>query len=198
MNTPSNEFVTVHMRGLKNALFERAALQRISVSVLVRRAVMRELGLAEAATSLDSFVELCASANPMVKLSIRFTLSDAEQLKAGARRAGLSHGAFIMGLLAQDTSSTSDTSSHSDRVAALTSSCAELSTLGRNIGQLCALLAHGEVEAAKEYRRILEVLDMDVRAHLRLAAAALAALPPIRRAGKWSDTRSTHEPGTNC
>ena len=36
MNTPSHDFVTVDMRGLKAALVARALAQRVSVSVLVR------------------------------------------------------------------------------------------------------------------------------------------------------------------
>ena len=47
MNTPSHDFVTVDMRGLKAALVTRAQAQRVSVSVLVRAAVERELGLVD-------------------------------------------------------------------------------------------------------------------------------------------------------
>ena len=38
MNTPSHDFVTVDMRGLKAALVARAQADRVSVSVLMRRA----------------------------------------------------------------------------------------------------------------------------------------------------------------
>ena len=36
----------------------------------------------------------------MVKLSIRLTPAEAEQLAAGARAAGLSRGAYLAGLIA--------------------------------------------------------------------------------------------------
>ena len=49
MNTHSHDFVTVDMRGLKAALVARAQAERVSVSVLVRGAVARGLGLATAA-----------------------------------------------------------------------------------------------------------------------------------------------------
>ena len=49
MNINSHDFVTVDMRGLKAALVARAQSKRVSVSVLVRDAVTRELGLANAA-----------------------------------------------------------------------------------------------------------------------------------------------------
>lgn len=48
MNTPTHDFVTVEMRGLKAALVVRAQAQRVSVSELVRSAVARELGLSVA------------------------------------------------------------------------------------------------------------------------------------------------------
>ena len=46
MNTTAHDFVTVDMRGLKAALVARAQAERVSVSVLVRGAVARDLGLA--------------------------------------------------------------------------------------------------------------------------------------------------------
>lgn len=183
MNTRPNEFVTVHMRGLKSALTARAESERVSVSLLVRRALERELRLAEASARAEPLAEFSASVTPIVKLSIRLPRRDAEQLKTAAREAGLSHGALIIALLVQ-AKSPADAASHRDRVAALTSSCAELSTLGRNIGQLCSILIHGDVKAAKEYRRMLDKLGGEVRAHLRLAAEALALLPPVRHRAK--------------
>ena len=49
MNTPSHDFVTVEMRGLKAALVARAQSERVSVSALVRAAVARDLELADVA-----------------------------------------------------------------------------------------------------------------------------------------------------
>lgn len=65
MNTPTNEFVTVHMRGLRATLRARAQAQRISASVLVRRAIERELGLVDPAATSESemgFGAMCTSA----------------------------------------------------------------------------------------------------------------------------------------
>ena len=50
MNTSTHDFVTVDMRGLKAALVARAQAERVSVSVVVRRAVERELGLVDASS----------------------------------------------------------------------------------------------------------------------------------------------------
>ena len=96
MNTTAHDFVTVDMRGLKAALVARAQADRVSVSVLVRGAVARDLGLAaDGETSrIDEQTERQSSVTP-VKLSIRMTAAEARQLAAGARTAGLSRGASL-------------------------------------------------------------------------------------------------------
>ena len=100
MNTHSHDFVTVDMRGLKAALVARAQAERVSVSVLVRGAVARELGLARAAAEQQATSAGATSSAASVKLSIRMTHEEAEQLAAGARAAGLSRGAYLSGLIA--------------------------------------------------------------------------------------------------
>ncbi|HOM15329.1 MAG TPA: hypothetical protein PLB41_18660, partial [Rubrivivax sp.] len=126
---------------------------------------------------------IAAPAGSTVKLSIRLTRSEASQLDADARRAGLSRGAFLAGLLANVPSLSGTSGSRLDCLTALTASSAELSTLSRSIHHLTTLLRQGEVRAAQEYRRMLDTLDGDVRAHLNLAASTLAELRPARQAG---------------
>jgi hypothetical protein len=176
MNTPTHEFVTVDVRGLKAALVARAQAERVSVSVVVRRAVERELGQGGAA---DKPVVLTRTT---VKLSLRLTGAEAQQLAAGARRAGLSRGAYLAGLLSGIASLADDSASRPDRLAALNASCAELSTLSRNLHHLTTLLRQGEVRAAMQYRETLDTLGADVREHLVMAASLLADLRPARPA----------------
>ena len=184
MNTPSHDFVTVDMRGLKAALVARAQMQRVSVSVLVRRAVERELGLVDATVEPQGATRPAASAGSIVKLSIRLTSGEAEELAARERQSGLSRGALLAGLLANVPSLSGGAGSRLDCLAALTASSAELSTLSRNINHLTALLRQGQVKAAQEYRAMLDTIGDDVRRHLSLAAGVLAelrpALPSIR------------------
>jgi hypothetical protein len=178
MGKVSHDFVTVDMRGLKAALVARAREERVSVSVVVRRAVAREL-------SADCSVEAPGSAADIeslerktaVKLSIRVTPAEASQLVACARAAGLSRGAYLAGLLAGIPVLTVG-ASRADHLAALISSSAELSTLSRNIHHLTALLGQGAVRPALEYRDMLDTLAGDVRGHLKLAARILADLRP--------------------
>jgi hypothetical protein len=189
MNATSHDFVTVDMRGLKAALVARSRARRVSVSVLVRGAVERELGLADSSDDLEAAQRASDAVGSIVKLSIRLTSVEAEQLDAGARRAGLSRGAFLAGVLANVPSLSGGSASRPDCIAALTASSAELSTLSRNINHLTALLRQGNVQAALEYRRMLDTLGGDVRAHLRLAAGVLADLRPSRPSSRSSEPR---------
>ena len=166
MNTHSHDFVTVDMRGLKAALVARAQSKRVSVSVLVRDAVTRELGLAKAALDQQAAAPAgSASRATKVKLSIRLTSEEAERLVVGARAAGLSRGAYLAGLIV-DVPVLSAGASRTEHLATLIASSAELSTLSRNIRHLTSLLREGNVWPALEYRGMLDTLAGDVRRHL--------------------------------
>jgi hypothetical protein len=189
MNTTAHDFVTVEMRGLKAALVARAQAERVSVSVLVRSAVARDLGLASdgEASRTDEPTGRQSSVTS-VKLSIRMTVAEARQLAAGARAAGLSRGAYLAGLIA-NVPVLSAGGGRAEHIATLMASCAELSTLSRNVHRLTALLRQANVEPARPYREMLDTLSGDVRRHLELAARVLADLQPQSRSARPS-TRS--------
>ena len=178
MNTTAHDFVTVDMRGLKAALVARAQAERVSVSVLVRGAVARDLGLTAdgEATRMDEATKRPSSATA-VKLSIRMSAEEARQLAAGARAAGLSRGAYLAGLIA-NVPVLSAGGGRTEYIATLMASCTELSTLSRNVHRLTALLRQANVEPARPYREMLDTLAGDVRRHLELAARTLADLQP--------------------
>lgn len=186
MNTSTHDFVTVDMRGLKAALVARALAERVSVSVLVRSAVARDLGLAVQSGPRQAEVRSATRASQAgVKLSIRLTAEEALQLAAGARAAGLSRGAYLAGLVA-NVPVLSAGGDRAEHVAALMASSAELSTLSRNIHRLTALLRQANVEPARPYREMLDTLADDVRRHLELAAGVLADLQPRSRSAACS------------
>lgn len=181
MNTTAHDFVTVDMRGLKAALVARAQAERVSVSVLVRGAVARDLRLVagdEASRMVES-TEHPSSATA-VKLSIRMSAEEARQLTAGARAAGLSRGAYLAGLVA-NVPVLSAGGGRTEHIATLMASCAELSTLSRNVHRLTTLLRQANVEPARPYREMLDTLSGDVRRHLEIAARVLSDLQPQSR-----------------
>ncbi|UUX95394.1 hypothetical protein [Aquabacterium sp. J223] len=191
MNTTAPDFVTVDMRGLKAALVARAQADRVSVSVLVRGAVARDLGLGLACESeRTNFPGRGPSSAASVKLSIRMSAEEAKQLGAGARAAGLSRGAYLAGLIA-NVPVLSAGGGRAQLIASLIASSAELATLCRNIHRLTVLLRQANVKPARPYLEMLDTLAGDVRRHLELAALALADLQP--RGGKGtSSARSPH------
>lgn len=178
MNTHNPDFVTVDMRGLKAALVAHAQARRESVSVLVRRAVARELGQAESLPPpIIGFKNIAPLRQSQIKLSIRLTTSEAEQLAAGSRAAGLSRGAYLAGLIAGIPALTSG-ASRTEMLSALTTSNAQLSGLSRNIHALTRLLTQSNVEKALVYRDMLDTLDGDIHRHLTQAAALMVDLRP--------------------
>lgn len=187
MAPSSRDRISVDLHGLRAALVERAQARRVSVSVLVRGAVERELGLGDGLKECGGATGNAESAGSTVKLSIRLTTDEADRFDAAARRAGLSRGAFLAGLLADVPALSGGAGSRLDCLAALTASSAELSTLSRNINHLTALLRKGDVRPAQEYRRMLDTLGDDVRQHLKLAARVLAELRPARPSTKSGD-----------
>lgn len=180
MAPSARDRISVDLHGLKAALVARAAAERVDVSVVVRRAVERELGVAAATPEPAGDLRGFRAAGATVKLSIRLTSAEATQLAAGASRAGLSRSAYVAGLLAEVPLLTSTSAARPDLLAALNASCAELSTMTRNLHHLTTLLRQGQVRAAMEYREMLDTLGGDVREHLAMAAALLAELRPAR------------------
>jgi hypothetical protein len=179
--TPSaRDRISVDLHGLKAALVARAAAERVDVSVVVRRAIERELGVPAATTEVAGESRSSHAAGSMVRVSARLTAAEAARLAGSAARAGLSRGAYIGGLLAEVPLLTSGSAARPELLAALNASCAELSTLTRNLHHLTTLLREGQVRAAIEYRQILDTLGGDVREHLAMAAGLLAELRPPR------------------
>lgn len=178
MNTHNPDFVTVDMRGLKAALVAQAQAGRESVSVLVRRAVARELGQAESLPPpITGFESIAPLHQSQVKLSIRLTTAEAMQLAASSRAAGLSRGAYLAGLIAGIPALTSG-ASRTEMLSALTTSNGQLSSLSRSIHALTRLLTQSNVQKALVYRDMLDTLDRDIHRHLTQAAALMADLRP--------------------
>lgn len=182
MAPSARDRISVDLHGLKAAVAARAQTERVEVSVVVRRALERELGMAAANAEPAGEPHSPRPAGAAVKLSIRLKDAEAAQLVAGAGRAGLSRSAYVAGLLAEVPLLVSGSAARPDLLAALNASCAEVSTLSRNLYHLTSLLRQGQARAAMEYREMLDTLGADVREHLAMAAGLLAELRPARPA----------------
>ena len=171
--------ISVDLRGLKAALFERAQALGVSPSRLVRDALVEALGQSDS-SRFDRVPMAAAPIERRARLSLRMSREEALATLAAARNAGITPGAFVAGLVAGVPVLTIG-ASRVEHIAALIASSAELSTLSRNVHHLTSLLRQGNVRPALAYREMLDTLASDVRGHLVLASRVLADLRPRSR-----------------
>lgn len=176
MAPSSRDRISVDLRGLKAALIERSRAQGQTPSDFVRALLAAALH-AEA----DEVRPAPEPSLPgtRVRLSLRMSRDEARLVIERARVAGLPIGSFVAGLCA-GIPVIAGGARPADLGLALVRSSAELATLARDLRHLTVLLRQGEVRASQQYRRLLDTLGDDVRAHLRLAARTLADLRPSR------------------
>jgi hypothetical protein len=177
MAPSSRDRISVDLHGLKAALFERAKALGVSPSGLVRETLVNALGTSQARMTQRASEPSVHAAGDRVRVCLRMHRDRVAATLAAARRAGLTPGDYVAGLVAGVPALTAG-ASRADHLAALIASSAEMSTLGRDIHHLTTLLRQGEVRAAQEYRQMLDTLGGDVRSHLTLPSRVLADLRP--------------------
>jgi plasmid stability protein len=179
MSSPSREFFTVDLRGLRAGLRTRAASHGLTESAVVRGILAAALGPECSDSSAQSAGAGSSMTAPQVKLSLRLPRTAASRLDHSARAAGLSRGVYVTRLI----HGAPPVIASSDRAAmfnALNASSNELALLSRDINHLTRLLRQGSIAAAREYAGRHESLDKVVQAHLTLAAPVLAELSSAR------------------
>jgi hypothetical protein len=179
MTPSSRDRISVDLRGLRAALFDRARRQGVSPSELVRDALEKALGQAQQQPLGHTANVSPAPGEARARLSLRMTRAEALAILSAARQAGMAPGAYMAGLVA-GVPVLNGGAKRADHIAELTASSAELSTLIRNIHHLTSLLRQGQVRPAQEYRAMLDTLADDVRTHLKLASNVLTDLQPRR------------------
>jgi hypothetical protein len=127
MTSSSRDRISVDLRGLRAALFDRARWQGVSPSQLVRDALVKALGHLEQ-QPFGQVTDLVPAPNEArVRLSLRMTRIEALAILSAARQAGMAPGAYVAGLVAGVPVLTGG-ASRADHIAELTASSAELST----------------------------------------------------------------------
>ncbi|HEX4234985.1 MAG TPA: hypothetical protein VH041_11835 [Caldimonas sp.] len=185
MSSPSREFFTADLRGLRAGLRVRAASHGLTESAELRNVLAAALDADRRDLSASSAGEVDPGNAAEVKLSVRLLKTASSRLDHNARAAGLSRGVY----LAQLVDGAPPIMASTDRAAmfnALNVSSAELALLSRDINHLTQLLRQGSIEAARQYTARHEALDGVVRAHLALAARVLAELSALCLAAKQS------------
>lgn len=180
MAPSSRDRLSVDLHGLKAALLERAQTVGVTPSGFVRTTLAEALGRPTRPDGERPTPGRLSRSGDRVRLGLRMSREQARATMEAARHAGMTPGDFVGGLVL-GVPVLSVGGSRAEHIAALVASCAELSTLSRNVHQLTALLRQGKVEPARQYREMLDTLADDVRHHLMLAAHVLADLQPPRR-----------------
>ena len=180
MAPSTRDRISVDLRGLKDSLFARAQALGVSPSSLVRAALAESLGREGEQRGLAVDRRVSGSLRghaDRVRLCLRMRREQARAAQEASLRAGMSLGDYVGGLVANVPVLTAG-GGRLERIDSLRASCAELSTLIRNIHRLTVVLRQANAEAARPYRQMLDSLDQDVRRHLELAGRALAELQP--------------------
>ena len=177
MASSSRDRISVDLQGLKAALCERAQAAGLLPSAVVRKALADALDLPEAPGDLRATYARRDESAGRARLSLRMTRAQAAAVIEAALRAGMSPGDYVANLVA-GVPVLLGGARRAEHVVALIASCAEMSSLSRNIHHLTLLLREGSSRPAHEYRVMLDTLTNDLREHLRLASAVLAELRP--------------------
>lgn len=175
MQTNPRERISVDLKGLKEALMERSQALGVSPSELLRQALLQALDTPATPKRESAVRSPWTRPSDRTRLCLRMGQEEAIATLAAAKRAGLSPGDYVAGLVA-GVPVLLNGGGRSDHIAALTTSNAHVANLSRNIYALTRFLTLANVGQARVYRDMLDTLNGDVRRHLMLASSALTEL----------------------
>ena len=182
MAPSSRDRICVDLQGLKAALCAQAQAAGVLPSEWVRAAVADALGRPAVSRAHQAPASIQRRDATRARLSLRMTRPQALAVLEAASRAGMAPGDYVANLVAGVPVATCGYR-RPDHVAALTGSCAEMSSFSRSLHRLTSLLRNGSFRVAQDYQAMLDRLDDAVESHLRLTSRALADLRPHACAG---------------
>jgi hypothetical protein len=177
MAPSSRDRISVDLQGLRAALWERAQAAGVLPSAWVRAALADALGKAKAPGALQISQATHPRDASRARLSLRMTRAQASDVVDSARRAGMAPGDYVANLVA-GVPVVSSGYRRADHVAALTASCAALSSFGRSLHNLTSLLRNGSFRVAQDYQVMLDRLEDAVGSHLKLTSRILGEIRP--------------------
>lgn len=168
----SRDRVTIDLRGIGDAVRSAAAARDLTIAAFARHALVEAIGPLPA--HLPS-AALVGSSGPcrVAKLTIRLRESDAEVLVFNAAGLGLSYGEYVARLVNRTPLPMPAAERAVDR-AALMASSDNLAVLSADLHAFIRLLRTAKSTEAEKYRRRIETVDADIRAHLDLASKLVA------------------------
>ena len=180
MTRHPRERVTIDLRGIGPRLHAHAAARGKTTAATVRAAVVAMLD-ADGGPHSSSPVADSIDAR-VVKVTVRLGVLYAVRLARCARRADVSQGTYVEGLL--DGLPLSPRSvDHGGAVAALADSTQKVAAMSADIHGFIRLMRNAKPGEAEKYRVGLMSLSKDVRQHLEVASRLMAGLTGQQRMG---------------
>lgn len=181
--------VTVDLRGAGAAVQQRAAGAGLTVAAFVRRMVLAavEADGPAGSTQLDPPEDSCSD-GPRVKVTLRLPAGHALLLARRSRRADVSQGDYVAGLLVGAPPSPD----RRESIVALARATDQLAVISTDLNAFMRLVGRGTREQLEPYRGRGASLLTDLRDHLDLAGRFLADLQksmPLRAAGRRTHRR---------
>jgi hypothetical protein len=174
------ERVTVDLRGLGEQLHRLAATQGTSSAALVRRSLRALLDQGDThgdGHAIDGGESV--RVGKLVKITLRLPAVHALLLVRRARTAEVSQGDYVAGLI-EGTPRIPPAPDHAQAIAALARSTDQLAATSADLNAFMRLVGRVPQSQLEPYRARIQTLEVDVRRHLTLAAALMAALKPAR------------------
>src|SRR5580765_1870811 len=178
MTRHPRERVTIDLRGIGPRLHAHAAARGRTTASVVRAAVVAMLD-ADGTSEAPSLSAEPADARA-VKVTVRLGALHAVRLAHCARRAGVSQGTYLAGLLDGMPPSPRPID-HGAAVAALADSTHKVAAMSADIHGFLRLMRNAKAGEAERYRATLMSLSKDVRLHLEVASRLMAGLTSRQR-----------------
>ena len=167
------ERVTIDLRGIGPRLHAHAAARGKTTASVVRAAVVATLDAEGASEEPGVGAERVNT--PAVKVTVRLGVWYAVRLAHCARKAGVSQGFYLAGLLDGVPPSPMPID-HGAAVAALADSTQKVAAMSADIHGFLRLMRNARAGEAEKYRATLMSLSKDVRLHLEAASRLMAGL----------------------
>ena len=180
MTRHPRERVTIDLRGIGPRLHAHAAARGKTTAATVRAAVVAML---DADEGLHSSSAVAGSIDVrVVKMTVRLSVLHAARLASCARRADVSQGTYVEGLL-DGLPPGPRSVDHGGAVAALANSTQRVAAMSADIHGFIRLMRNAKPGEAEKYRAGLISLSKDVRQHLEVASRLMAGVTARQRMG---------------
>ena len=173
------ERVTIDLRGIGPRLHSHAAARGKTTASVVRAAVVSMLDAEGASEEPGAGAERVDART--VKVTVRLGVWHAVRLAHCARKAGVSQGTYLAGLL-DGVPPSPRPIDHGAAVAALADSTQKVAAMSADVHGFIRLMRNAKPGEAEKYRAGLMSLSKDMRQHLEVASRLMAGLTSRQRA----------------